>query len=260
MATGPVRAPGRFALGEAALPDEGVVIMGETAFEIVRGVIAEAEATEQDPSAVGPLTTYYTLDAYTGSQFETIGGRWDAPERLNIITPSDLVALATLSVSVTGRAATEILSEPFQQQATRLLSQIDRNVRIVDPSARELLLKEESVGSELWRLFRPGAESGRKNVDNFGPVRTSKLLARKRPGLFPIYDSVVAKVLGLQGSLNHWTLMHEVMTANDCELWVRAERLGANAGLGVHVTPLRVVDIVLWMHGKRAGFEGDAHQ
>ncbi|MDE0573474.1 DUF6308 family protein [Demequina sp. B12] len=231
-----------------------------TAFETVHKVLAEAEAMERDPSAVGPLTTYYTLDAYTGSEFETIGGRWDAPEHLNVITPSDLVALATLSVSVTGRAATEILSEPFQEQAVRLLSQIDGDVCIVDASARELLLEDKSVGGELWRLFRPGAASGRKNVDNFGPVRTSKLLARKRPGLFPIYDSVVAKVLGLQGSLNHWTLMHEVMTANGCELWNRAERLGADAGLGAHVTPLRVVDIVLWMHGKSAGVEGDPDQ
>jgi len=230
--------------------------MASSAYATVLSVLEQAERDEATKS--GPLSQYFgrgTRDAYTGSQFETIGGYWNQPENLYCITAGDLVALATLSVSVSGRAATEILSEPFQRQASELLCQISPTLSIIDADATYQLSNPDSAASRLWRLFRPATSSDGDNVDQFGQVRTSKLLARKRPALLPVYDSVVGGVLGLRGSVGHWELMHELMTDDANALWKRAEELRDQVGLADTVTPLRVVDIVLWMHGKSVGLE-----
>ena len=81
-----------------------------------------------------------------------------------------------------------------------------------------------------------------------GPTTTSKLLARKRPRLVPIYDSVVASVYGIPDSRGYWRAMRTLVKTDN--LWQRADQLRVRAGLSPLITPLRVIDIVVWMHGK----------
>ncbi|MFG0252746.1 MAG: DUF6308 family protein [Phycisphaerales bacterium JB038] len=202
------------------------------------------------------LKEYFDPNApYTGAQFETLGGGWDRPESLCAITPSDLIALSTLSVPVTGRATVQILSAPFQRRAGEILTQIDPEVSIHDDAADDLLLDGDSPAWDLWRLFRPGHRTGAPNVDNFGQTRTAKLLARKRPRLFPVYDSVVTRVLGINSSVHHWTVMRDMATLHDGALIPRMGSLIAGLDLRGQLTPLRAVDVVLWMQGKRKGYE-----
>ena len=231
--------------------------MADDANGTVARILEEAHREEQDAGIEGPLTKYFgrgKRDPFTGSRFETIGGNWNQPETLYCFTPADLVALATLSVSVSGKAATEILSGPFQREASEILCQIDPDLDITDNAADDQLRNSDSAANRLWKLFRPSKDSGQPNVDDFGQVRTSKLLARKRPALLPIYDSVVATVLGLSGSRDHWSLMRDIMTADGCAVREQAEKLRVEARVDDTVTPLRIVDIVLWMHGKEQGY------
>ncbi len=181
---------------------------------------------------------------HVGASFETIGGRWDDPATINEVTPSDLIALATLSVEVKGSAAVALLEPELRSTISALLAQIPPELTLVDNDAPTMLDKS-GPATELWWAVR--------KVRYFGPTRTSKLLARKRPRLIPVYDSVVASELGLSGSLHHWEVMRDLVTQDGGALWKRAERIRAEVGLDDTVTPLRIIDIALWRHGKDAG-------
>ena len=75
------------------------------------------------------------------------------------------------------------------------------------------------------------------------------MLARKRPRLVPIYDSVVARISGIGDY--HWEPLRHALRANS--LQERLLDLREQAGLGPHVSALRVLDVVTWMEGKAAG-------
>jgi len=184
------------------------------------------------------------IGRHVGASFETIGGRWDNPATINEVTPSDLIALATLSVEVKGSSAVALLEPDMSAKLGALLAQIPPDLTLVDDGA-PAMLADAGPAAEAWRLIR--------EVRYFGPTRTSKLLARKRPRLIPVYDSLVAAELGITGSLDHWTVMRDLVTQDDGALWKRAERIHAEVGLDDTVTPLRVIDIVLWRHGKDMG-------
>ncbi len=181
---------------------------------------------------------------HVGASFETIGGRWDNPATINQVTSSDLIALSTLSVDVDGVGAIALLESELSSTVGELLAKIPPDLSLVDADA-PAMLGESSPASELWWVLR--------DIDGFGQTRTSKLLARKRPRLIPIYDSVVSAELGLKSSLHHWDLMRDLVTQDGCALWERAERIRSDVGLDDTVTPLRVIDIILWRHGKDAG-------
>lgn len=80
-------------------------------------------------------------------------------------------------------------------------------------------------------------------------MATSKLLARKRPRLIPVRDSVVAGVLGMTNSTTWWRPWWEALSS-DQRITDRlaAIRLDSDA----NVSLLRIADIVLWMKGRPA--------
>ncbi len=181
---------------------------------------------------------------HVGASFETIGRRWDGPAKINEVTPSDLIALATLSVVVDGVGAIALLESELSSTIAALLAEIPPELSLVDDDA-PAMLDDSGPAAELWRVVR--------EVDGFGQTRTSKLLGRKRPRLIPIYDSVVAAELGLKGSLHHWDVMRDLVTQDGGALWQRAERIRSDVGLDDTITPLRIIDIILWRHGQDAG-------
>ncbi|MCB2411536.1 DUF6308 family protein [Demequina sp. TTPB684] len=181
---------------------------------------------------------------HLGASFETIGGRWDDPASINEVTPGDLISLSTLSVEVKGASAIILLDPEMSATMTALLEQIPAEKTLLDDDA-PALLDDGGPAAELWDVVR--------EVHDFGQTRTSKLLARKRPRLIPVYDSVIAAELGISGSRDHWKVMRDLVTQDDGALWKRAQRIHAEVGLDDIVTPLRVIDIVLWRHGKDIG-------
>jgi hypothetical protein len=190
--------------------------------------------------AVQLLCRYYgTSDpatTHTGASFEVIGHIWNDQGYENEFTPSDLLALSTLSVPVEGRSAVVVMSPSFLEDANSLLAKIP-NIEISDPDAVEHLALG-SPGSEIWKLLR--------SVPGFGPVSTSKLLARKRLGLLPIYDAMIDRALGLDGSRGLWLGIHEMVTRDSKALYEHLVSLRDGAHLPQTVTPLRALDVILW--------------
>ncbi len=100
-----------------------------------------------------------------------------------------------------------------------------------------------------------GAEAGGEGgtdatpVLGMGPAITSKLLARKRPRLVPVYDSVVKCAFG--NLERWWRWLDGRFAENGGALHGRLSDLRDDNGVDPAVTPLRVLDVIVWMSHRR---------
>ena len=100
--------------------------------------------------------------------------------------------------------------------------------------------------SLVWQL-----EQALRIVPSVRRTTASKLIARKRPRLYPIYDAVVGNVLGTERAYLEPT--RRALRADGRRLHTRLLSLRAAAGLDGTVPAVRVLDMIAWMHGKNSG-------
>lgn len=182
----------------------------------------------------------------TGTRFDDWGGGGDSSSNVNRIVADDLVAVSFLSVDIRGRAAIGLL-ETYADEVSGLLETIPADMDLWDADI-DGLNSPDSPASELWALLR-GWKYGSWHV---GPTRASKIMARKRPRLIPIFDSVVRPVMGLKDSGGSWTAWHAALT-DGSGLPERLEQIRREADAPQSISALRVMDIILWMYGKDQG-------
>jgi hypothetical protein len=193
-----------------------------------------------DAAAVGALECYYGTGAhadhgcFTGAWFDTWDSTGTRDQDVDRFTADDLVAVSFLSVDVPPVAARMLLQTEAAKFA-ELLAELgpDRDlVEVKEPWG------EDWAGSRLWREL--------VDLPDVGPTLASKLYARKRPRLRPIYDSVVESVIG-QKSL--WEPLRAQLQAEP-DLHPRLEALRGRAQLPGGVSALRVFDVLAWMAGR----------
>lgn len=209
------------------------------------------EGNEEEAARL--LAAYYRrtadgLPAYTGSYCNSWAGGGDSSAGANMITADDLIAVSFLSVDISGEAAIGFL-DTHKQKISGLLTEIpaDRDLESMSGSEFSGILGKSSPAQALWRVLR-GHDTGRWGV---GATKASKLMARKRPRLIPIYDSVVGPLMGLtRNSKGQWARWYDAFT-NDSGLSERLTRIRRISGIDDPISDIRVMDIVLWMHGKR---------
>ncbi|NNM45392.1 DUF6308 family protein [Knoellia koreensis] len=194
-------------------------------------------ATQDDTGAVTALRQYFGLtgqEPFTGASFERLGGGGDRPEVRDQLTPEDLVAVTMLSVDVDPRAALAILG-PLRGDISALLGKLPTGLDLVD-------VEGSSITPEwpAWKLW-----SRLHDLPNVGFVTASKLLARKRPRLIPVYDTVVRERVGRPDDF--WMSLHGALQENDHALHRRLLSIRDEAGVGADISALRVFDIVAWM-------------
>lgn len=186
----------------------------------------------------------------TGSRFDSWRGGGDRPESVNVLTEDDIVAVSFLGMRVTGEAAFGLL-DTHRENITELLKEIPHDTDLADVSPSDInrfIGSGRSEASQLWSIFT-NAEGTKWDI---GATKASKLLARKRPRLIPIYDSVIDRVTGLGGTARkQWTDWHEVLTETD--LPQHLDNIRALSGISETISQLRVMDVVLWMHGMKHG-------
>jgi hypothetical protein len=169
---------------------------------------------------------------WDGAHFECFGV--NEPNR---ITADDLIAVSMLTVFVPARAAREILDDDADK-ISKLLAAISPDVALTDPRGSELVA-DHSEAAKLWKLLRK---------PNIGPTIASKLMARKRPALIPVQDSVVRAAVGWTRGSNFWTGMRDLLlTGDDGAVLGRLRRIRAAAGIADRYTDLRTFDVVVWM-------------
>lgn len=146
-------------------------------------------------------------------------------------------------------------NNPLEFTAEDLVAASLLDVRF-DPRAVRALLVESSRINDL--LYRLGSDRPLWEVEDLaaanslwaelrrvpiGPTRTSKLLARKRPGMLPILDSVISRHLCLDGAEDRWVLLRESLADENLR-----EAIDAMAPREVQVpSTLRLLDVATWM-------------
>lgn len=192
----------------------------------------------------------------TGTRFDGWAGGGDRAESADRITADDLVAVSFLSVDIKGRAAIGLL-EKYADEISDLLRKIPADLDLWDADI-ERLGDPSKPEYQLWNLLL-GHKYGKWGI---GPTRASKIMARKRPRLIPIYDSVVRPLMGLRDSGGQWNAWYSALTdGTGLAARLEAIRREANATENLqslqHISALRVMDIVLWMHGIDRGIAPD---
>lgn len=210
-------------------------------------------------SASGALWTYFHSSPrqYSGSLFDSLGGGGDRPEVENQITREDLLAVGAVNATMPTSVATQLLSEPVSGRLAGLLRQLPTNIDLWDANDETL-----AVAAQAWEEIRSLHETGaqvnasvKATVD--GWVAGSKLLARKRPRLIPLYDEKVRSVVDLAEGASWWfSLRHALrVDGEDNEVRDRICSAMSEAGVG-YVSVLRGLDVILWSYassGDRTG-------
>lgn len=174
-----------------------------------------------------------------GAAFDT----WDSPgtraEDSDRFTADDLVAVTFLSVVVPASAARRLLVDE-RDRFSELLVALgpDRDLASIEEP-----LPDDWVGWDLMSALR--------RLPDVGTTTASKLLARKRPRLRPIWDSVVVAVTGTRA--RQWEPLRAALRADDAALQRRLLRLRDRAGLDERISALRVFDVIAWREGKDRG-------
>jgi hypothetical protein len=192
--------------------------------------------------AIAVLQAYFTPVSgrsvgFTGGAFDTFDPSGTRSASPNTFTADDLVAVSLLSVDVPGRAALEILDRQRRRY----------EVLLEDVGPDRDLVEVESVSSDRfppWKLWKALRE-----LPGLGPTTVSKLMARKRPRLIPIFDSVIQTHL-LHGGYTQWAPLHAALRADRNRLHGHLLTLRHQAGLDERITALRILDVLAWMDGR----------
>ncbi len=191
--------------------------------------------------AVAHLTRYLA-GGYMGGAFETYG-----TNDPTAISGDDLLAVTMLSIHIRphSKAAispTGILRlETSSKQIELLLTELptDRDLHTLDDVEFDAWLGPGSAGDALYSVVRRQAHLPR--------VATHKVLARKRPRLMPIRDTIVEEALGMSTTPAWWRPWWETVHSDE-EIVARLGTIRHLAGAR-HLSLLRAADIVVWMNG-----------
>ena len=187
---------------------------------------------------VNHLRAYFTPGAYTGQWFETFTGGGDRVETRDRIGVDDLYAVESLNVQVPFAVGKELLNGQLGREISARLREIPANAELGIPSSRELLADGEHA-DQAWRLL-----NNRHEKTGIGWVIAGKLLARKRPKLIPVYDSIVRCQFGAPKHV--WLKLQDQLAGNHGQLRAALAQVRATVGVEEKVSILRVLDIVLW--------------
>lgn len=194
-------------------------------------VRASARRLRSDLTAAGldrAIAAYFSEPEFAGMTFSDLGR--NPPDE---IIADDLLAVSLLDITWRPQAVRSLLGS-HQQQLSGLLAAIPQATDLWDASSGTLRPIDA-----LWDALTA--------IDGVGSASATKLLARKRPRLCPISDSVVNKAVDVPHRT--WDvlrcLMHDPLARADVE----ALRPAAAAGASL----LRILDVALWVSYSRSG-------
>jgi hypothetical protein len=195
---------------------------------------------DDDGPAVRLLTTYFgpsfaARDSFTGAAFDCWDSTGTRAADVDRFTADDLIAVSLLSIRIKPRWAHEVLHARAPDLSSLLAA--------MRPD-RDLATEAARIGPD-W----PGCRlyDALISIPGVGAVTASKLMARKRPLLIPVWDSVVADVTNTRQQ--QWERLRVALREGDPSLHVRLGAIREAAGLNPQVSPLRVLDVIAWMEG-----------
>lgn len=211
------------------------------------------EALDLNRGNLKVLLENYFLQDDAGSHFETLGGGGDSAHAKYGITSYDILSLSCMSMEIKARPMLKLLEGDEGSQMAALLEQIPSDVDL--SGAPKAILARDSAAWKAWDLLRG---------TGFGPSGTSKLLARKRPRLIPVLDSVVRCAMGLPSApVDDWKWAWGIWndTNYDVAAHVRAIQDAATHHPDIaNLSLLRVLDIVIWAEHNKLHVDCKKHK
>jgi len=201
---------------------------------------SRAQAVEHLRRYFGPVGV---ATGWAGSRFERLSGGGDRPDVADRFTADDLVAVTLLSVNVPPHGAIQLLESRADEFARRL-AEIPHDLELVDVES----IPDDWAPTRLWAALR--------DIRGIGWVTASKLMARKRPHLIPVYDTVVRAAV--KPTASFWEALRAALRADDRGLHRHLLSLREEADIGVEISALRVFDVVVWMHHRYLDPAADA--
>ena len=215
-------------------------------FEEFRSLVLEPD---NDGLLVEYLRVYAEDCAYTGAFFHDLSFAGPShPDRIDI---ADVASLSLLSVTLNATMARQLIQRSTwtDELAKELALEPDRDLGDLTEAEAARLESDDGLNHAWHRI---------SGIHGIGPTRTSKLLARKRPRLIPIWDRVIDRTLGLEGTMSYWNAFHTALTIEGRALDMRLAQLGELAGISDRFSRIRTLDILAWMHGRsRQGYEDE---
>jgi hypothetical protein len=193
----------------------------------IGGVICRMLEEDGGRAAESSLRAYYYPGAFTGANFEKY-----ARPKSDTFTAEDIVAVSMLSVDIPARVSNWILGDG-SEALTSLLKNLGD-----DPIIETADLSVDGDAWNLWKLIF--------DKRGMGETKTSKLLAAKRPHLFPVYDKHVAEALGLS-KRNYWAPWQEFIRSDEGSSCATIVQQMATTNSIFNVAVLRLFDVVVWM-------------
>jgi hypothetical protein len=184
-----------------------------------------------DASSRAKIEEYYHPDGnFAGHTFLDL-----APNQPYAIGVEDLLAVTTLAVNPGAPAARALLpGGNLVHRVSALLARIPLGVAIWEATDRHLCQSHL-----LWSLLVGHAP-------NVGATTAGKILARKRPELIPIVDSVIKQKLQCAPN-SYWMTFRLVLKDS--------ERRSRISDLAPELPILRTLDTLMWMHWRQASPE-----
>lgn len=192
--------------------------------EVGDGFGTEIDSLLNEVGLASRISGYFDVDGpYAASTFQE--GE-NPPERLS---SDDFLAVGFLDVPIPARAYRQIRREESRIEA--LLRAIPVDVDLWDLRHGDATYVP---ANELWELL--------DEVPDMGTTRVSKLMARKRPRLVPIWDRRVDDFFGNP----YWTWTPLSIALRDRNRRDRLGRLRAISGAPKETSLLRILDVAIW--------------
>lgn len=180
------------------------------------------------PGLSHAVAAYFNEPGFAGMTFSDLGH--NPPHEF---TADDLLAVSLLDITWRPQVV-RVLLQTHRQQIGELLADIPTDVDLWDAS--DVNLKSIDI---LWDVLT--------SIEGIGTASATKLLARKRPRLCPISDSLVIKAVDVPGRT--WDVLRCLLFDPAARADVEALRPAAAADASV----LRILDVALWVsHSKSA--------
>ncbi len=188
-------------------------------------VRAAARRLQTDLGADGlgkAVAAYFTAPAFAGMTFSNLGH--NPPGE---ITSDDLLAVTLLDITWRPQVVRIVLGSQHRELSAML--------RAI-PSDLDLWDADDEVSKRIDVLW-----DALIDIDGIGTASATKLLARKRPRLCPISDSVVIKAVAVPHRT--WDVLRCLLQDPEARGQVEALRPAA----AEEASLLRILDVILWI-------------
>lgn len=155
------------------------------------------------------------------------------PNEPHSIGAADLLAVTTMDEAYGPRAMRLLLE-------SELRSAVEEHLKVIPDDLDLWDAPDLASATELWRLL--------DGLPYVGATKASKLMARKRPRLIPVYDSIVGSTIATAD--RYWDVFAEFLRVDH-----NRERIDAMRPEGLtedELPALRILDTLIWMRHSRS--------